>query len=525
MPHSHSGTLCALYLTEVKGDIMKSVFTTKAAFTFTFYCGLATVLSVPAAIAQTVEKPTSGAGPALAFVGASVYLAASADKPASLQQATVLVEQGVVTKLQAAGQPIPAKYQQIDVTGQYLLPGLIDGHVHLAQSGSAFTRPDMIDATAIQTYATDQQWLSAQLPEMLRSYTRLGITTVVDLGGPSGRLARYHSLSQQQQLPAIISAAELLAPISVLQLETKSEKTFLQVDTASQATAAVQQQIAQGVAVVKIVWSDETGLSDAALTALYQQAIDTAKAAGKTVAVHVEKLASAKQAIRAGVDILVHGVVNQTIDAEFIALAKQYGVSYQPTLTAYQHYGEVFRGTLSFTAFEQHLSPPETVASFQTLNQQLAKTGEMMQIFRRYMPYVDAPAKKMVELSAAEQDIVQQLGQVFSQKMAKVQQQNLRLALQAGLNVAFGTDAGNPGTLHAASVPEEMQAWRQAGANNADILRAMTLGNAKAFKLEQRLGSISPGKEASFVVHKDNPLQENFRLNMPVMVLLRGHLQ
>ena len=443
---------------------------------------------------------------------------------AELQPTTVLVEAGNIVALLPANQAIPAQYQVVDVSGQYLLPGLMDAHVHLAQSGSAFTRPDMIDATALQPYADDQQWLQLHLPELLASYLQLGVTTVVDMGGPAARLHRYASLSQQTGLPDIVAAAELLSPASVPQLTAADGATFLAVNTAKNATAAVRQQIQQGAAIVKIVWSQETGLSDAQLSTLYQDAINTAKAAGKIVAVHVEHLPSAKQAIRAGVDILVHGVVSAAIDAEFIALARQHQVSYLPTLTAYQHYADIFNGKLSFTEFERQMSHHPLIQSFNKLHANPAKAGELYQIFRRYMPYVDAPVAKLSELTADEQAIVAQLSAVFSQNVAQIQRQNLLLALQSGLNVAFGTDAGNPGTLHATSLLEEMRAWQQAGVSNAAILRAMTLGNAIALKLTANRGRISAGQQATFILLQHNPLQENFQLNAPLLVVQRGRM-
>ena len=472
--------------------------------------------------ANALEQPTTPAAPATAFVGAKVMQTTPSQNHTSFQATTVLVKAGKIVQLLPAGRPIPAAYQIIDVSGQYLLPGLMDAHIHLAQSGSAFTRPDMIEATAIQPYSSDQQWLQEQLPQLLSTYFSLGITTVADMGGPSARLDRYQRLSQQPGFPEILAAAELLSPASVPQLTAADGKTFLEVSSGIDAKKAALQQIAQGAAILKIVWSQETGLSDAQLTTLYQDAILAAKAAGTVVAVHVESLASAKAAIRAGVDILVHGVVSDAIDDEFINLAHQHQVSYLPTMTAYQHYADIFNGDLSFTEFEHQLSHHPLIQSFDQLNANTDKTGELYQLFHRYMPYVDAPEAKLASLSKDEQSIVSQLAAVFSVKLADIQRQNLQRALQSGLNLAFGTDAGNPGTLHATSIREEMRAWRQAGASQADILRAMTLGNALALKLGHRQGRISPGQQATFILLQDDPLAEDYQLTKPAMVVQHG---
>ena len=474
--------------------------------------------------AYALEQSTTSTAPATAFVGAKVMQASLTQKHATFQAATVLVKSGKIVQLLPPERPIPAAYQIIDVSGQYLLPGLTDAHIHLAQSGSAFTRPDMIEATAIQSYSSDQQWLHDQLPELLSTYVSLGITTVADMGGPAARLGRYQRLSEQRGFPEIVAAAELLSPASVPQLTAADGQTFLEVRSGIEAKKAALQQIAQGAAILKIVWSQETGLSDAQLTALYQDAILAAKAAGKVVAVHVESLASAKAAIRAGVDVLVHGVVTDPIDDEFITLARHHQVSYLPTMTAYQHYADIFKGDLSFSEFEHQLSHHPLIKSFAKLNANTDKTGEMYQLFHRYMPYVDAPAAKLASLSADEKSIVAQLAAVFSLKLADIQRQNLHRALQSGLNLAFGTDAGNPGTLHATSIREEMRAWQQAGASQAEILRAMTLGNAVALKRQHRQGSISPGQQATFILLHDNPVAEDYQLTEPAMVVQHGFI-
>ena len=69
-----------------------------------------------------------------------------------------------------------------------------------------------------------------------------------------------------------------------------------------------------------------------------------------------------------------------------------------------------------------------------------------------------------------------------------------------------------------------MRAWRQAGASNAEILRAMTLGNAVALKIDEKQGSISAGQQANFILLKDHPLQDRFVLSIPSMVVQRGHI-
>lgn len=457
----------------------------------------------------------------LAFTGANIV---SAQLSQPVMNATVLVKDGRIVVLQPADVAIPAEYQQLDVSGKWLVPGLIDGHVHLAQSGGAFTRPDIIEAEAVLPYQQDQLQLATALPQLLQTYLMLGVTAVFDMGGPAARLPLYQQLSLQLAMPDIFAAAELLAPMAVPQLNQHDGATFSQATSAAQALALTVAQLQQPAAVLKLVWSQETGLSAEQLALLYADAITLAKAKGRVVAVHVEELAAAKAAMIAGADILVHGVVTEPLDAEFIQLALKHQVSYMPTLTAYQQYKDIFLQRLSFSKLEQQLADPSVLASFGLLQQYSTKTGQLFQLLSHYSQFIDAPAATQAQLTAEEQDIVAQLGRLFSKAGSDIQQQNLQQALAGGLNVAFGTDAGNPGTLHGLAMIREMQAWRDAGASNAQIFRAMTLGNARALRLDGTFGSISVGKQASFLILPQNPLAPDYRFALPERVVQRGQL-
>jgi imidazolonepropionase-like amidohydrolase len=85
-----------------------------------------------------------------------------------------------------------------------------------------------------------------------------------------------------------------------------------------------------------------------------------------------------------------------------------------------------------------------------------------------------------------------------------------RLMLQNRVPLIFGSDTpagdgfGNPPGLNGRL---ELQAWADAGAPLALILRAATLDNAIALGLAQDLGSIEPGKRADLLLLTQNPLQ------------------
>lgn len=441
---------------------------------------------------------------------------------ADSRTATVTIERDRIVNVTAVEQAPPGGARLIDGSQLWLVPGLIDGHVHLAQSGSAFTRPDMIGATKIHSYSADQAWLAQALPGLLRDYLRLGITTVADLGGPSAHLQALQQLDCSSLCPQILSAAELLSAAPVPELSNGDDTTFVVANDSQAAQAIVSKQFDRGARISKFVWTNEAGLTPAQLHQRFAAAMQAAKQQGQIVAVHAQDLDYAKAAMRAGADILVHGVMNAPIDAEFIALAKTHQVTYMPTLTAYQHYLDIYQQKLTFTEYEQQLADDYVIDSFAQLNANITATAPMFQLLTRYLPMVDAAAEARAALTAQEQAIVAQLAQVFSQRILQLQYRNLRAALDAGLLVGFGTDAGNPGTMHALAVAEEIHAWQRAGARPDEILYAMTAGNARAYQLAQQQGAIEPGKLATFSLLSEDPLLNPQSLLAPAYVFKNG---
>lgn len=463
---------------------------------------------------------SSEQGQQMAFIGANVL---NPNLDLNISNATILVNKGKIVKIQPSSEKIPSNYSVTNLENKWVIPGLIDGHVHLSESGSAFTRPDIIDATKIQSYQTDQKWLLANTSSLLKDYVSLGITTIFDMGGPSQYIKHYREVTKKGIYPDIYAAGALIAPMDVPQLNVNGE-IFTKVSNATEAKALVESQLALNTAIIKIVWSQETGMTTEQLYSMYKPAIALAKQHNKVVAVHVEDIDNAKKAIKAGVDILVHGVLRNDIDDEFIALMKENNVTYMPTLTAYNHYFELFKNEFKFTEHEKSHAHIDIIDSFKMLMNNVEDTGQMFQMLLKYLPLVDSSDAEKAKLSPQEQAMVEQLGSMFSSKIVNIQKQNLKKILTSGVNVAFGTDAGNPGTLHASSLVGEMYAWQQAGISNKDILKAATFGNAQALNLTDTIGSLTSGKEANFVVLDANPYKSLTTLSTPAMTIKHGKI-
>lgn len=454
----------------------------------------------------------------LAYTNANI-LDPSIELPIS--QATIVVSNGQIIKIQPDSTPISASVEQVDLKGKWVVPGLIDGHVHLAESGGAFARPDIVDARKIRSYEDEQAQLIKNQQKILNRYLRLGITSIFDLGGPTEYLTKYHQLANDKNAPEIYFAGALLSPKDVPSLNADGA-TFAKVTTSADAIKLAKQQISKGTHILKVVWTHETGISSEQLLNLYQPAILYAKSQGLAVAIHVEELEAAKWAVKSGADILVHGVMREDIDDELIAMMLANGVTYSPTLTAFQHYFEFFKGDLSFNEFEVKNALTDTLNSFDLLNHESNKVGQMFHILKKYLPMVDKNKETLAKLAPQEQSIIKQLKTTFSKTFFTMQKSNLKKVISAGVNVSLGSDAGNIGTLHGSALLGEMQAWHAAGISNKDIIKAATLGNALALKQEHSIGSLSSNKKANFVVLNNNPYKDLSTLKNPIQVYKNG---
>src|SRR5262245_9376587 len=108
----------------------------------------------------------------------------------------------------------------IDANGKWVIPGLIDAHVHFDQSGDIFTRPDALDLRKIRSYEAELDWIKQRLPVTLMRYPAAGITGVVDMGGPLWRFDMRERSAAATDAPRVALAGPLIATSGVPELET-----------------------------------------------------------------------------------------------------------------------------------------------------------------------------------------------------------------------------------------------------------------------------------------------------------------
>ena len=93
---------------------------------------------------------------------------------------------------------------------------------------------------------------------------------------------------------------------------------------------------------------------------------------------------------------------------------------------------------------------------------------------------------------------------------------------KADVPLMIGTDLMLPGIIPGYSTHEEMMIWQEAGIPPADILRSATIVPAQFMDLDDRLGSITEGKTASMILVRANPLEDIQNAQQIESVFLRG---
>lgn len=332
---------------------------------------------------------------------------------------------------------LPAGAATVDGAGMTLLSGLIDAHVH------AFG-------------------------DALRDALRFGVTTALDMFTTPDMLGPARERREflgEQEVADLWSSGILATAPGGHGTEYGIEIPTLQ--GPEEAPAFVAARLSEGSDYIKIVYDDGAGfgakfpsIDRATLEAL----VETAHERGVLAVVHVSDLTSARHALEAGADGLVHLFGDAAVDREFVSLARQSGAFVIPTLSVLA-----------------------SVAG--------AGTGEALAWDERLATHL-TPAQRHQLRSG--------FGRGRGATFLETAQANTAALHEAGVAVLAGTDAPNPGTAHGASLHGELELLVRAGLSNGEALAAATAVPARRFGLDDR-GRIEAGMIADLVLVEGDP--------------------
>ncbi|HEY7637719.1 MAG TPA: amidohydrolase family protein [Gemmatimonadales bacterium] len=425
---------------------------------------------MPAAAASQVAR---------AIVGATL-LDGTGRQPVA--DAVVVVRGGRITCAGARKScPIPSGARQIDARGAWLIPGLIDAHVHFSQTGWFDGRPDAADLRDRFPYPEVVARLEAHPQPFLRSYLCSGITSVFDVGGYPWTWALRDRFANDPRAPRIAAAGPLLSTIDFW-LNLPGQQQFVYLANDSIVRETVRSHAAFKTDAVKLWYIMPPQPPDTArVQALVRAAAEETHRLHLRFIVHATGLWEAKDALRAGADVLVHSVFDRPVDDEFLELARSHRVIYIPTLTVGEGYVEAGKGTV-----DGHLYP---LACADSISLARVRAGPVHLTHGKEW-WTDTAATRSIEQERA------------------TGQANAKRVQEAGITLAVGTDAGNPGTLHGPSIYRELQLLSEGGIGPMELLVDATRNGARAIGWEEKVGTVETGKAADLVALDADPLSD-----------------
>jgi imidazolonepropionase-like amidohydrolase len=362
---------------------------------------------------------------------------------------------------EAAGVPAGAVVEVVDLRQRFVLPGLMDAHVHLraepAFSRRRTERGDRNPSTPAE--ATVNAVIYA------RRNLAAGFTTVRDLGSDDQSVFAVRNAINAGRIlgPRILVSGSAIAVTGGHGDGTPWDRTADPAVRLAEGTCdgpyecreAVRYQYKLGADVIKVTttggFGSNTGLEPQLFRDEIEAIIATAHLNGLKVAAHAYSPVAIKDAVRAGIDSIEHGFL---LDDEGIALMKKADTFLVPTLSA-SYPPPVFR-----------VPDPESV-----------RLRNEYRAFER--------------------------------------------AYAAGVPIAFGTDAGT--FTHGDNV-KEFELMVRFGMTPADAIRSATVTTAQLFGIEADAGTLEPGKLADLIAVDGDPLADVSRLRRIDFVMKSGRV-
>jgi imidazolonepropionase-like amidohydrolase len=444
-----------------------------------------------------------------------------------IEKGSVLIESGRIVSVERRnGAKKPAGATVVSGEGQFLIPGLIDSHVHLASI------PGMSPEVSFGQAEGKPAMIKGYFKQLPRSYLYFGYTTLVDLAVVDRRVLddfRQAPLHPDlydcgQSLPLANGYPMSFAPSAMRfrlfpnfiydpkQASSIPSEYQPQDHTPAAAVAAVKDS---GGICVKTYF--ERGFAgDRNLPVMGPEVLaEIRKAttqAGLVLMMHANSFEAQKFAVDGDVDVVAHGMWNwgeldgQTkLPAEItrlLDLLVQKKIGYQPTIQVMQGMRAYFdHEYLNMKAIHK-IIPAEMVEWFNS------PEGKW---FKKEIAPDDAPDAVVFE--GFDQGPLRRVRQVVAYLADK------------DANFLFGTDTPSSptyGNLPGLNGYLEMQQMQKAGLSLKQIFRAATINNAREFKLDSQIGTIEPGKIANLVLLNKSPLESVDAYDSIVTVWVHG---
>ena len=383
---------------------------------------------------------------------------------------TVIIRNGKIAEVLAGHQQGPAGATLIDLKDKFVLPGLIDSHVHLDSDAGG-------NAALIEAVTDSPARAAYRAAGNAKKTLMAGFTTVRNMGDGTGATLALRDAVAAGELPGprIIDAGRSISTTSGHMDATLSVSEDLHnsigqenlCDGVESCRQAIRKQVRRGVDVIKIATTGGVnsrigaGLGRQLFDDEVKALIDTAHLYVKKVAVHAHGDDGVNIALAAGADSIEHGTM---MTDESIKLFKAAGAYYVPTLST-------VNGYLERLAANPNAYPPDVLAKVQW---RIGVTGK-----------------------------------------------SLAKAYPAGVKIAFGTDAGV--SKHGRNA-DEFELMVKHGMPASAAIQAATMNAATLLGVEKEVGSLEPGKAADLIAVAGDPIADITTLKSVRFVMKDGRV-
>jgi imidazolonepropionase-like amidohydrolase len=425
-------------------------------------------------LALAVGQPAAGGAGQSESSAVIVHAGRLLDRPGQPPRgaSTVLIRDGKVESvhdgfLDVAGHP---GAQVIDLRDKFVLPGLIDCHVHLDSDRAG-------QEGLLEGLTNGPAYFAYEAAVNARKTLAAGFTTVRNLGNSDGVTLALRDAIAAGKIPGprIVDSGTSISTTSghgdhSLGLSPELAEHAHQenlCDGPEACRRAVRLQIRRGVDVIKIMTTGGVnsrigaGLGRQMFDDEAEALIETAHLYGKKVAVHAHGADGINLALRHGADSIEHGTL---LDEEGIKLFLKSGAYYVPTLSTVNGYVERI-------AMDPNAYPPAVRAK---IDWRISITGK-----------------------------------------------SLEKAYPRGVKIAFGTDAGV--SKHGRNA-DEFELMVKHGMPPSEAIKAATVNAADLLGLASEIGTLEPGKRADLIAVTGDPLKDVTVLKKVDLVMTGGRM-
>jgi imidazolonepropionase-like amidohydrolase len=392
---------------------------------------------------------------------------------------TVAVEGERIATVSPAALAHGLKGRRIDGKGRYLIPGLMDVHIHLK---GGFDITGKVDAP--MGPPNREEGVAA-----LASFLYAGVTTVFDAGN---RAEHILPLRADERAGKILSPRIFATGNLVTYPGSHGDRMAVRISDFEKDKALLDRHIAeQQPDIVKLTLEEEGWGSRPMITLMPVELLEKItryyNQHGIRTTVHVSSELRSLDAIYAGSDTLAHPVIQGPVSDSFVKLMGAKKTPFASTLTIGENYSRLVE-------HPEYLDQPLYVASFSADEREKLKTKTRAEWQAR--PWTG-----------------------WMKIMTPIAEENVRKIHAAGGTVACGTDQSS-----GAATQRELELLATAGIAPLDVIRIATYNSAVFLGKADQLGSVETGKLADMVLLSKDPAVDINNAKSIVFVMKNGQI-